>query len=264
MTESHQQPLFQAVEQPVLGVVDDYGEVGDGATQARYVRAENGSEYLIKGPSLVTGLPTVAANEWCAVKLAEALGLPVLDHRILSMGGELFFASAWMQTPTFYPAADEAVFRRCRNRDVVYELVVFDAWLCNGDRHAGNLLIRAPRQDSGDHLLLLNDHSHCMVNPDIPTLERLLASLDVWPGHFVNLAFVRSSIARAGRLDQALRGVESLTDDFIRGVVRSTPAKLLPTDHREGYERFLIERRPRLRPLFRRDRNAFPELVGKL
>src|SRR4051812_25670853 len=74
-----------------LRVVDDYGEVGEGATNAHYVLAENGSEYLIKGPSLVAGHPTVAANEWIAARLADSLGLPVLDTRLVTMGGHLFF-----------------------------------------------------------------------------------------------------------------------------------------------------------------------------
>src|SRR6266516_627460 len=83
-----------------LAVLDDFGPL-NGASRARYVGAENGSEYVIKGPSLTPEHPTVGGNEWVAARLAEALGLPVLDYRIVSMEGQCFFASSYMQKPSF-------------------------------------------------------------------------------------------------------------------------------------------------------------------
>jgi hypothetical protein len=154
-----------------LEVIDDYGKVGEGATNARYVLAENGNEYLIKGPSLVAGHPTVAANEWIAARLADSLGLPVLDFRLVTMGGNLFFASTWMQRPSFSPAITEDLLVKCENKERIYDVVVFDAWLCNLDRHAHNLVVRKLERDvnSKRHWLLLNDHSHLLVSPLIPS-----------------------------------------------------------------------------------------------
>jgi hypothetical protein len=263
MTDAAQPPLFP---EPVayLPVVTDYGAIGKGATNARYVRAENTNEYLIKGPSLVEGIPTVAANEWIAAELADALGLPTLDHRIVEMGGKLFFASTYMQEPSFFPAIDEDLLRRCQNADRVYEIVVLDAWLCNLDRHQENLVVRRFKKRSDQFQLILNDHSHCLVSPYIPTLDLLAERLDSLPGSYVSLPFVRERIKRADRLGEALSGVESLSDDHVRAAVRSIPESLLDQYHRDGYERFLICRRPRLRALFQRDAPAFPNLKGTL
>jgi len=258
-----QDDLFGQGPAAHLAVETDYGEVGKGASRAHYVLAENGSEYLIKGPAFTPEHPTVGGNEWVAARLADALGLPVLDHRIATMGGQLFFASAWMLGPSFSPALDESLFQRCRNRGRAYDVVVFDAWLANYDRHHENLVARRVARGSDEHLLLLNDHSHLLVGPGGPASgEQLLARLDAPPGAYVSLSFVRSSIVSAERLGQALGMVEALTDDFVREVVRSTPDELLPSDAREAYEDFLTQRRLRLRELYRKHKETFPNLDG--
>jgi hypothetical protein len=58
---------------PAQLVMDDYGEIGHGASKAHTIAAENGEEFIIKGPSFTPEHPTVVANEWSAAQLAEAL-----------------------------------------------------------------------------------------------------------------------------------------------------------------------------------------------
>jgi len=257
-----QDDLFGQGPAAHLAVETDYGEVGKGASRAHYVLAENGSEYLIKGPAFTPEHATVGGNEWVAARLADGLGLPVLDHRVATMGGRLFFASARMPGPSFSPAIDEPLFQRCRNRDRAYDVVVFDAWLGNWDRHHENLVARRVSRGSEEHLLLLNDHSHLLVGPGGPASgEQLLARLDT-PGVYVSLPFLRASIVSAERLGQALGMVEALTEPFVREIVRSTPEELLPSDAREAYENFLLQRRLRLRQLYRSNKENFPNLDG--
>ena len=100
-----------------LRIIDDFRPVGQGASAARYVLAENGSEYLIKGPVLTPQYPFVAANEHVAAELAEALGLPILDHQIVQYSGQACFASSRMPSGTFYPYIDANLFALCENRD---------------------------------------------------------------------------------------------------------------------------------------------------
>lgn len=124
---------------PAQAVMDDHGEVGDGATHAHHVSAENGQDYIMKGRAFIPEHPTVAANEWIAAKLAEALGLPVLASQLLEMNGELFFGSSWMpKGATWHPQIDRNLFVGCENQDRAYDLVVLDTWLINQDRHARN------------------------------------------------------------------------------------------------------------------------------
>jgi len=116
-------------------------DVAGGVSAAKFVRAVNGSEYIIKGPSLVVDHPQVAANELIAAQLADQLGLPILDHRLLSNGTDLFFASARMPQGS-YDALTEDMYTQCSNRSVIYSIVAFDVWIANGDRHNQNLLAR--------------------------------------------------------------------------------------------------------------------------
>jgi hypothetical protein len=103
-------------------VMDDHGEIGDGATHAHHVSAENGEEFIIKGRSFIPEHPTVAANEWIAANLAEALGLPILPSQLLTMNDELFFGSSWMtRGSTWHPQIDRGLFKRCENQDRAYD-----------------------------------------------------------------------------------------------------------------------------------------------
>lgn len=255
-----QQSLLPAVA-PYLSVWTDYGEIETGASRAHYVLAENGSEYIAKGPSFVPSHPTVAANEWVAAELATALALPLLDYRIVTMGGELFFASTWMRRESFATGIDRYLFNRCDNQHIVYELVVFDAWLINTDRHSGNLIVRLPKRTGDPHLAILNDHSHLLVSPSEPkTPEGLLSRLDGSPEPYVSLPFVREAITSRQRLSRAIDRVEKLPDVVIRDAVRSAPDKLLGAPYRAAYERFLLDRRTKLRAAFANKPGVFPNL----
>src|SRR5688572_19825807 len=119
----------------IMGVVDDYGPVGEGVSGARYVLAENLQEYLIKGTAFARGNPYVAVNEWVAASLGRALGLPVLDWTVVQLGGNACFASAYMAKNSFDAKLTEANLAQCENRDRIYDVVAFDAWIGNVDRH---------------------------------------------------------------------------------------------------------------------------------
>ncbi len=126
-----------------------YGPVGDGYSRTLWVLADNGTEYLAKGPSLVKGFKHVAANELVAAGIAQRMGLPVLDARVLELNGDLYFGSTWMDGSRYHPVIDRELLYRCHNSQKVYEMVVFDTWVCNEDRHAKNLIVRCHGDDNG-------------------------------------------------------------------------------------------------------------------
>lgn len=247
-------------QQPPLRVITDYGEIGKGASKAHTVRCENGAEYLTKGPTYVPDHPMVAANELICVRLARQMGLPVLDFDVAELNGELFFASRRMVAGTFHPQIDPALLARCVNRDRVYDVVVFDAWVCNRDRHHENLVVRQPKPTPGGELLLLNDHSHCPVYP--PALVADLPSLVPSPisAYSAHLAFVRDAITDLALLDVALTSAESISDAMINAIVAAVPERLLPVPDRVYYTTLLNGRRPLLRTLFASESHIFPNL----
>ena len=247
----------------VLRVIDDYGPIGSGASEARTVLAENGQEYIVKGPSLVPAHPHVAANEYVAARLARAIGLPILDFTIVELAGERLFASAWMSPGTFHLQTTEELFDRCENRDRVYDLVVFDVWICNTDRHAANLLVREvrPRGAAEPRLqLLCNDHSHCLVCPS-EQASILSERLDSPPSAHVSIDYVLGAITEASRLRAALDRVGEVPEITIEAAFAEMPATFVPSAQEAQLMRdYLLERRVRLTTLFQTHRATFPNL----
>ncbi|MGH2561049.1 MAG: HipA family kinase [Thermomicrobiales bacterium] len=237
--------------------------MGEGASRPRYILAENGSEYIIKGPALSPANPYVAANELIAAHLAQSLGLPVLDFAIVEMGGKLFFASAWMPPGSFYPAIRRDLFDRRENRDSAYDLVVFDAWLCNMDRHADNLIVRNRTQRGNpDQLsLVLNDHSHCLLPPTRRPFHLALL-VNSRATDYVRIDFIRDAIVDRERLAIALDAIEQLDEDLVRTFVRLVPEEFLAGPDQSSVESFLIERKTTLRQAFNDSSRSFVALQG--
>lgn len=249
---------------PVRRVVDDFGPVGQGVSMAHYVSAENGTEYIIKGPALTPNHSYVAANELIAATLAGILTLPVLDVCIIEMAGELYFGSAWMQQPTFVPQITSSLFAQCDNRDRVYDILVFDIFVCNVDRHSGNLLVRTTTHARGAtrrRLLLMNDHSHCMVLPN-ESAAVLTGRIMAPPQAYVRLDFARDAIVDPTRLSEAIANIERLTDGQIIGAVQSVPKQFLPSEELGLVMSFLRERRSKLRNIINGNLNVFPQMKG--
>jgi hypothetical protein len=249
----------------VLRVEDDYGPVGKGVSNAHCVIAENGQEYIVKSPCFAPDHPHVAANEYIAARLANAIGLPILDFRILEMAGHPLFASGWMDKGTFCPQTTRELFAKCQNRDRVYDLVVFDCWINNTDRHQENLLVREIRPRGAAeprHTLLCNDHSHCLVRPKKAATE-LASQLDAPPVSHPNLAFVTEAVTQSARLADALRTAASVPDDTIKAAFSEMPVAFLPSaqDGKLMCE-YLLERRDRLADIFRAHRATFNRLDG--
>ena len=246
---------------PPLPVVRDYGPVGNGASQARFVMASNGSEYIVKGPSLVVGHPHVAANEIVGATLADLLAIPVVDHRLLTLAGKLFFASARMSPATF-SGMRQSDFDRATNKEVSYQITVLDVLVCNVDRHEGNLLLRwvDPNDRSGPCLIVANDHSHCLVLPgqSATSLFELKDSFQASYAGRVN--YVKDSIQKTDVLSEAIGRVETLADSDISDLIESIPEELLAAPDKNAYAELLLHRKINLRRLFNNHRSCFTRL----
>jgi hypothetical protein len=247
-----------------LRILDDYGPVGDGASGAHTALAENLDDYLLKGPAYAKDHPQVAGNEIVAAELADLLGLPILDHTIAQLDDDLFFASSYMPKGSWFPNTTAELLETCANRDRVYDLVVFDIWICNVDRHSGNLLVRVKRlRNSKEEVrtLILNDHSHTLVLPGNKATE--LQTLVESPAErYLQLGFVRDEITDSDRLGDAIGAVERVSDYDIEHIVASIPEPLLANGDRAHYISLLEKRRDAVRQLIDRSPDLLPALGG--
>ncbi len=246
-----------------LRVIEDYGAMSATAAAPHYVRAENGEEYIMKGTLFSPRHPYCAPNELIVARLANNLGLPVLDHTILEMYGELFFGSHWMERPTFYPQIDAHLFQNCGNQDRVYDLAAFDVWVCNRDRHAGNLLVRQRKRSDGseENMLLLNDHSHCPIyEGEHPSILSTIAALPVQ--RFFQLDFIRDAIVDGSRFSAAVDAIEHMSDHTISSAVDAAPTQWLTSQEKAAYIQFFVDRRTTLRDRLRNEMAVFANLSG--
>jgi hypothetical protein len=257
-------PGLAVPSQQPLRVIRDLGPVQQrSATSPHRALAENGSHYIIKAPALMTSVhPYLIANEMICASLADVLGLPILDWRLLDMQGTLVFGSAWMDKDSFYPSVTEDKFHLCQNSLMVYDLVVFDAWVCNRDRHTQNLLIRRNQIDGETDevlTLLLNDHDRCPISPsDTPAnLPRLLGLL---PSRCIGIPFVRDSIRDGTHLSHSIDSVVAISSQTIEEIVNSIPEVCLPAHERPAMVAFFTNRQAELHQIFINDQASFTNL----
>ncbi|MBI3970636.1 MAG: hypothetical protein HY332_05055 [Chloroflexi bacterium] len=251
--------LGSLVQTAALTIYEDHGEIGVGICKAHHVWAENGQEYIAKGPAFSADHWYAATNEYIAYRLADYLGFPILGGRLLQAASDFFFGSDWMPKGTMYDRMDEGLFDRCANKSRVYEIVAFDVWLCNVDRHSRNLIAR---QSGHIVTMLMNDHSHCLVAPGEKP-EQLAGRIDQWlPSQIVELPYVRAAITQAHQLSAAIGHIESVSDGLVTAVVASLPVELLPENERSDVVHFIVSRKARLREMFEADRSFFRNLQG--
>lgn len=222
----------------------DLGPVANAHSGARHVIAENGHEYIVKGPTLAPDRPYIAANELICARLARAMNLPVLDFCLVEWSGDLMFGAAWMPKDTFIPFGTPSVLDSCQNRDRLYDLALFDAWVCNRDRHGANLPIRVHVDALGTERrqFLLTDHEHCLVAPDM-TMDDLRRGVSAPLNSFIFLNYIKAFISDPYRLDESLGHLLSIPFDLLTQIVHSTPDRLMTKPDRLELARFLFERR---------------------
>ncbi len=240
----------------------DYGEVGDGASRAHYVLAENGSEYIAKGPSFNPELPYVAANELLAASFASFLALPLLDFKLITHDHALYFGSAWLdKRVAFYPALTRELFERANNKVRSYDIVTFDYWICNVDRHQHNLLLRKdPLGGGAAELLVLNDHSHSIIKHG-SSPPNMTDYVDEVPP--VQLDFLRDSITSQEMLSNSVSLIEGIGNGTIDAICSNVPEAFLSAEEADGVSSFLKMRRDKLRSMINATVAVFPNLTNR-
>lgn len=233
-----------------------YREVGTGMCRTHYVLGSDGLEYAAKGPSFIRNFRHVATNELVAVGIASKMGLPVQEWRVLTRGKKMFFGSRWIPESLYHSTIDDYLFESCKNKDLVYELVVFDFWICNTDRHSGNLWALcagdSPRAKNcrAEHALLLIDHAGGLLQDDRDPTHFASALVHTRIDQCVQLPCIQKAIINPARLSKAIDVAESVSDDDIASIVNAVPSKLLPIAERGSWAAFLVSRRNELRKLF--------------
>ena len=195
--------------------------------------------------------PYYVVNELVAAEIGRRLRLPVPPNCVVQNDdGMPFFASLNFNLtgdslPPIIPERFRDTFTEC-----CADVIVFDAYICNGDRHTRNL----SADYSPPARYNLFDHSHALLgsgNAGIQRLETLKENLGIG-GHCLT-----AMVTDDRHFDRILKRVEGLEEYFIRDVVESSEEYGLKPEERKRFLEFLLQRQHMVRTLLSGQKSIF-------
>jgi hypothetical protein len=226
--------------------------VGIGVSNSSYLHLE------AVGKASTTALPYCVANEIVAAEVGRRVRLPIPPCCVVVDGtGKAFFASLSFNLtgnalPPIIPANFAAAFG-----NAVADILVFDIFICNSDRHAGNLTAdyAAPARFN------VFDHSHAVLGGNPPVGSARLTAMQnalVIDGRVGGNRHCLIDLVTDDRaFDKMLRRIEGLDDYFITELVSDVSDYGLSAQEVTDLTAFLMARRALVRGLISNNKPAF-------
>lgn len=234
-----------------------------GATKPHLISFDDGNRYIVKFKGNRFG-NRILVNEYIADQLAKLLGLscgdgqvvavdaffiskePKLQGRNLEAG--LQFGSTFINDGHDRDNFSEAYIPDLKNRDRLPEVIVFDTFVCNTDRHSGNLLLvfDDPTRKNTSCEFVLIDHSHILGGYEWS--EHTLPSLRDNEQLYACVITFDHVQPRMDVFEPFLLKLEALTPDVLKPVVDSIPSEWgITSSERRALLDFLVIRKDRVR-----------------
>jgi hypothetical protein len=151
---------------------------------------------------------------------------------------------------TLPPASASALV--AKNPRLAWGIIVFDAFVTNGDRHPGNIA-----HDTGTDKIQIFDHSHAFVGPGGDIDQTLTARRnDLAIGCHCLAAEINTIDGR----DDWINKVELVPNYFIEGLIVAACDCGIPPDKKDLLITFVKHRRDSLKTLFDASMNRFPKV----
>jgi hypothetical protein len=237
------------------------GPLGASATRPHLLGFDDGNRYVTKFRGNPEG-DKVLASEYIASELIRELafaGIPskivTVDAAFISNQPELTGLTAGLQFGSFHERDNQpfspAAISRLTNRDDLPQVLVFDTYVVNGDRHPGNiLLVEDPTRSSLAYRFAMIDHSHIFGTPrwDSHSL-RSFHGYSTVPISALNYGHVG---AKFDVFEPFLSRLEALAPSTIQSIIDGIPSEWgVPSTDRAALKDFLEVRRSSVRPIFR-------------
>lgn len=230
--------------------------VGIGVSNSSYLHLE------AIGKSSSAGFPYCVVNEIVAAEIGRRVRIPVPPCCVVVDGtGKAFFASLSFNLtgnslPPIIPNNFAATFGHA-----VADILVFDIFICNSDRHAGNLTAdyTAPARFN------VFDHSHAVLggNPPVGSarLTAMQNALVIDGGIGGNRHCLIDQITDDRPFERMLERIEHLEDYFINELVGDVADYGLSAQEASDLTAFLLGRRTLVRNLIANNKAAFPGIT---
>lgn len=229
------------------------GESGT-ASKPIPILCRDGHAYICKS-RYTTGQYYTPANELTASLLAEWLNLPTTRFHVVAFKGENYFGSEQLKRFPFDPQTIPLP-----HSGMIADIYVFDVWICNPDRHRGNVIavetFVGPDEPALtlkiiDHGLSLFGHagegefSLLQQNDSREDIQELVKTADDFSRYITSLS----------DFDAMLHSIESLTSDELRDILCKNP--WLAQEEKDFLFEILSRRQRRLKGLFAANRALF-------
>lgn len=156
----------------------------EGKSNAHLITFSDGKDYVVK--YFQTGFEKTLPNEWVAYCLARYLGLPIPYAQLVEIPQEFSskvpelaqmshtnFQFASLYVPNCVDGHQVSNVSKIINHQSLASIILFDYWLCNGDRTRKNILLHEESPDS--YQLWVIDHAEVFgsfnwLQPDLDML----------------------------------------------------------------------------------------------
>ncbi|KRF52505.1 HipA family kinase [Peribacillus butanolivorans] len=156
----------------------------EGKSNAHLITFSDGKDYVVK--YFQTGFEKTLPNEWVAYCLARYLGLPIPYAQLVEIPQEFSskvpelaqmshtnFQFASLYVPNCVDGHQVSNVSKIINHQSLASIILFDYWLCNGDRTRKNILLHEKSPDS--YQLWVIDHAEVFgsfnwLQPDLDML----------------------------------------------------------------------------------------------
>lgn len=252
------------------------GPVGNGCTEPYHMLC-SGDPYIVKFAQNPES-SRVLINEYVCALLAKKLDLPIPDASLIEINETLIqqtpilqeigvkpglhFGSKKMRKAT--PIPSHFVIKRAVNKEYLPDILLFDHWINNKDRgsNSGNMLIETNTKE-----IVIIDHTHAF---DIGSLwnehqlrrligEPLIAFDLTGPvySNFVNY------INGHNPFHSVLHKMSNITEDYIKGIICSTPEEwgCTQTEQKVLCE-YILDRKERIEEVLPKLQEVLPYWKG--
>ena len=206
----------------------DLGRVGVSACNPhRIVCLGDGHQGYYIAKQYDTQSPWILVSEWLCADIASLLGLPIPARRIIPFNGRWLGFEYRSDAKSFELGMEQNII----NLEVVAGMIAFDVWVCNRDRHRGNVLLQRPSDGMQRYTLSLIDHSHALIGdlPDITALQRFIARNND-PSCFIMLMpqQLRDTVRHLGEYTPWLMKIEAFDMEQLRASAERIPTEWIP------------------------------------
>lgn len=202
--------------------------------------------------------PYTLVNEVVCAELATKLELPIPARRYLEFQDKLWFGMEWRADQS---NLTEQTLNNLTNKDKVADLIAFDVFVCNPDRHDGNIIVQKVSPVLHLYTFFVIDHSHALVGTRTRAQQLISGSTDT-TSYLRHNRMLLALIHSLTQFDEFIGRVQALTKTEIAEVIDSVPKVWRPTpDDTLSLVPFLVRRKEQLRELLREARDCFPNLV---